>query len=159
MNRPSLHFKVESSWIDLYGHMTASRYFELMESRGFVLYDRYGIGPTYTETENAGVYTVESRICFHRELKEDEEIELNMRLLDFDEKRVLVLYELYRHHGAEIVSTMEQLGVHVDLSTRKAAPFPSSLSRTLRSMLQNDQTISLPNGFIGPISIREWKRR
>jgi acyl-CoA thioester hydrolase len=159
MTRPTLRFRDDPSWIDLYGHMTASRYFELMEGKGFALCEHYGIGPSYTSVSNAGVYTLESRICFLKELREGEDIELKLRILDLDEKRVLMLYELYRASDTEISATLEQLGIHVDLGSRRSTAFPSEVKSRLADHLQSDRSLPLPNDLVGPLKISEWKRQ
>lgn len=118
-----MRLNIRPEWIDLYGHMTAARYYAVLEECGFKLYDRYGIGAAYTRAHGNGLFAVESHINFHRELKAGEAVEVTLCILGFDTKWVLALCELINARNGLLSASLEQLSVHVSLESRKVVQF------------------------------------
>jgi acyl-CoA thioester hydrolase len=63
-------------------------------------------------------------VAYYRELLVGSPVVLRVRALQSDDKRLLCLMELSHATEGYVAATMEQLSVHVNLETRRAAPFP-----------------------------------
>jgi len=138
MPDPELHLTlaVDPAWIDLYGHMNSAEYVRVFDQQGFVLMDRIGLGAGYTQASGCGVYTVDLRVSYRRELLAGQSIELTLKVLASDEKRVLCLLELYRQEDGALAASMEQLSINVNLTTRKVTPFSDELAADLKKWAQ-----------------------
>ncbi|SDR53848.1 acyl-CoA thioester hydrolase [Paraburkholderia fungorum] len=135
MPLPSLELIVESDWIDAYGHMNAACYVAVFDRLGFELLQECGVGLDYTEASGSGIYTVELHTSYHREVLKGDPLRLQLRLLECDEKRLIVLFELFQTRDRYLAATMEQLSIHVDLSTRRVTPFPEPVRGNLERLI------------------------
>ncbi len=137
---------VEESWIDLYGHMNMVRYVALFDDVGYALMEQWGLGETYTRDEGFGLFVVDVAIHYRRELRVGTPLRVALRLLDADDKRLLSLLEIRRADDGTVAATMEQLSIHVDLSTRKVTPFAPALAERLRALAAVQSGLPLPPG-------------
>ncbi|MDQ2149318.1 thioesterase family protein [Alcaligenaceae bacterium C4P045] len=144
---PTIDLNVESDWIDLYGHMNAAKYVYVFDHYGYRLFDHFGIGEAYTHDTGAGVYTLEIHTTYRQELLAGEALSLRLRLLDADDKRLIVLMELFRRRDGFLAATMEQLSIHVDLNTRKVKAFPDDVRDALAAAVGAHRPVPLPDGF------------
>ena len=128
-----LSFTVDPAWIDLYGHMNSAEYVKLFDLQGFILLDQVGLGESYTQATGCGIYMVDLRVRYLRELLAGQPIDLTLKVLASDEKRVLCLLELYRKEDGVLAATMEHLSINVNLSTRKVVPFSDEIAARLQT--------------------------
>ncbi|MGE6493172.1 thioesterase family protein [Cupriavidus metallidurans] len=151
---PSSTFEVEKGWIDEYGHMNAARYVEVFDREGFKLLEQLGVGLGYTEATRCGIYTVDIHVAYYRELLVGSPVVLRVRALQSDDKRLLCLMELSHATEGYVAATMEQLSVHVNLETRRAAPFPGALAEQLALAVKAHAAHPLPAGCRTLLSLK-----
>lgn len=156
---PSLTLEVDPSWIDSYGHMNTAKYVYVFDHFGYSLFELYGIGAPYTREKRCGLYNLEIRTSYLRELLSGEALKLRMRVLNADDKRMIVLYELFRVRDGLLAATMEQLSIHVDLTTRKVSPFPDAIRDTLADAVAAHGVLPLPEGFSPLLSMVRVAKR
>ena len=133
---------VEPQWIDYNGHMNVGYYVVAFDRASDALFDHFDAGSAYRHATNASVFVVEAHVTYERELKQGDPIRFTSQLLDGDEKRLHVLHAM--HHGEEgwLAATNELMFLHIDLGTRRVAPFPPGLKAKIDLML--DQHLLLP---------------
>ncbi|MBO9354345.1 thioesterase [Bordetella petrii] len=146
---PRTQLTVETSWTDLYGHMNAARYVRVFDHVGFQLLDPLGVGESYTRAARCGIYTVDIAVNYRRELLAGDPLELRVRVLGADAKRLLCLMELFQTRDNYLAATMEQLSVHVNLETRRSQAFPESLAQSLQAAAQAHAAVPLPERHVG----------
>jgi acyl-CoA thioester hydrolase len=110
-------------------------------------------GTPYTAAEQNGIFIVELNTRYHSELVLGDEIELSVRVLDADDKRLSSLFELRRVRDSRVSAVMEQLSLNVSLITRKALPFPLYLQDRLRAAVVADMR-RLPSGYTPTLSLK-----
>lgn len=141
----SATIQVEPGWIDG-GHMNAARYFDLFVKAGYLLMDSVGLGPEYTQRSGHQIFTVEARISYLREVKAGDSVAIRMRLLEVDRVRVLVLLDLLDAERLTVAATLEELFVHVNLDTRRAAAIPDALRSRLDAAARRHAMFPIPAG-------------
>ncbi|MCD0505515.1 thioesterase family protein, partial [Bordetella petrii] len=141
---PRIALTVKPDWTDLYGHMNAARYVRVFDHIGFQLLDPLGVGESYTRASRCGIYTVDIAVNYRRELLAGDPLELRVRVLGADTKRVLCLMELFQTRDNYLAATMEQLSVHVNLETRRSQVFPEALAQSLQAAAQAHAAAPLP---------------
>lgn len=144
---PSTTLRVDADWIDGYGHMNATHYVGVFDHTGFELLRAFGVGMDYTAATRCGLYTVNIHVAYRREVLLGDPLLLRVRVVDSDEKRLLCLMELWQTRDNYLAATMEQLSVHVDLTTRRARPFPADLADRLAQVAHDHKAEPLPPGF------------
>jgi acyl-CoA thioester hydrolase len=97
-----------------------------------VLFDRavdeflasLGLGLDYVRGRQASVFALEDHVCYIREVKAGDIVQVEIRLLDHDAKRIHFFMTLTHKAEGFVSATAEHLSMHVDLTSRKSAPFP-----------------------------------
>ena len=146
---------VDESWIDLYGHMNMVRYVALFDDVGYRLMEQWGLGETYTRDVGFGLFVVDVALQYRRELRVGTPLQVALRLLDVDDKRLLTLLEIRRADDGTVAATMEQRSIHVDLQTRKVTPFAPAMAERLRALADVQSGYPLPPRHQRRLSCRE----
>lgn len=144
---------VSPQWIDLYGHMNSAEYVGVFDRIGYQLLGQLGVGEAYTAATNCGIYTVDVAVNYRRELLVNAPLELRLRALAADHKRLLCLMELYQTRDDYLAATMEQLSIHVDLNTRRVTPFPDDIAERLRTVAVEHAALPMPQRHISRLSL------
>lgn len=117
---------VKPEWIDAYDHMNMSRYVALFDDVTYDLLDRVDLGLEYTKRTRHGLFIIDARVRFLKELRVGAPLEVRLRLVGMDHVRLHMWLEL-REAGSQVVSaTQEQVGLHADLGRRKTTHFTQS---------------------------------
>ena len=114
---------VKPEWIDAYDHMNMACYVALFDDVTYELLDGIGLGLEATRKTRRGLFVVDARVRFLRELRVGTPLEIRLRFVGVDHVRLHMWAEL-REEGSDVLSaTQEQLGLHADLQTRKTLRF------------------------------------
>lgn len=144
---------VSPRWVDYNGHMSESCYLLVFGDNSDAFFRYIGIGESY-RAGGRSLYTVESHIHNRREAAEGEPLQLTLRLLDFDAKRVHLFHEM--RHGADdtLLASAEQLLVHVDTEQGRSAPLPDTLLERLGAIHRAHSSAPVPEVVGKPMGIR-----
>ena len=127
---------VKPEWLDSYEHMNMARYVELFDSVAYQLLDRVDLGAAYTLRTRQGVFVVDARVRFLKELPLGTTLSVSLRLLGVDDLRLHMWLELRQTGGDAVCATQEQLVLHVDLNSRKTKPFSIETRQRLEEVVQ-----------------------
>ena len=123
MNLPQHEDVVRPEWIDVNGHMNLVYYIVIFDHATDVAFDALDIGWVYRERTGNSSFIVETHTIYEREVTEGERLRVTTRLLGTDAKRVHLFHEMFRRTD-ERVAAHELLALHIDMRTRRTAPFP-----------------------------------
>lgn len=150
---PTAALTVMPDWIDSYGHMNAAEYVGVFDKIGYSLLGQLGVGKAYTAASQCGIYTVDIAVNYRREVLVDDPLELRLRVLAADQKRLLCLMELFQTRDGYLAATMEQLSIHVDLNTRRVVPFSDALTMQLQAAAQAHAAHAMPAKHVSRLSL------
>jgi acyl-CoA thioester hydrolase len=138
--------RVEPQWIDFNGHLNMAYYIVLFDRAVDELYELLGLGPAYLKQHGHSTMVAEMHVRYLRELREGDAVRVSVQLLDYDAKRVQLFEQL--HHATEnwVSASCETMTLHVDMKTKKVAPFPDSVMRALDRMKMAHAVLPLPEG-------------
>lgn len=139
--------RVEPAWIDFNGHLNMAYYHVLFDralDEGFGL---LGIGPDYAEERKGSFFTAEVHTLYKRELKLHDPVRVTLQLVDYDEKRLHYYLEIRHATEGWISASMEGLSLHVDMETRKVAPFPDDIAGNLAVMKAAHARLAKPQAL------------
>jgi acyl-CoA thioester hydrolase len=123
--------EVEAQWIDYNGHLNMA-YYNVLFDRGIDEFvEALGVGPSYVAAQNATLFTLDAHLCYLREIMAGDRVFVDTLILDHDHKRVHFFQTLVHEAGGFVSATSEQVAVHVDLATRRSAPFPGAARETI----------------------------
>lgn len=119
--------RVLPEWIDVNNHMNVA-YYVLAFDRGVdSLWSRFGITDEHIREYQSSTFAVESHVMYRRELQLDDPFIVTAQILAFDEKRIHQFQRLYHAGEQFLAATAEWMNLHVDLATRRVAPWPNAI--------------------------------
>ena len=121
------HMQVLPGWIDYNGHMTESRYLFAASETSDAFLRLIGADMDYVAAGHS-YYTAETHIMHLGEAKLGDRLTGTLQVLGSDEKRIHAFIRIQR--GPEVVASLEQMFLHVDMKAGRACPAaPGVLAR------------------------------
>ncbi len=136
--------RVEEQWIDYNGHLNMAYYNVLFDRATDEAYELIGIGADYVMQRQNSLYTAEVHLRYLRELHAGDPVRVTFQLLDYDRKRLHTFEQLFHAEHGWVAATSENMSLHVDMTVRKAAPFPPEASRRLGAMKASHARLPRP---------------
>jgi acyl-CoA thioester hydrolase len=138
--------QIEPQWIDYNGHLNMAYYNVMFDRAIDELWLQLGIGPTYMKTRQGSTFTAECHVRYLREIHLGDPVQVSILLVAADEKRLHTFEEL-RHAGEGWLSaTSENMTVHIDMTARKTAPFPSDIRARIEAVAKAHAAVPRPDG-------------
>ena len=81
---------------------------------------------------------VETNITYNQELKQDDEVDVNLIYFDHDKKRLQYKMEMVHKKEKYLASTIEVLALYVDLNTRKVSEFENEKLEIMDTFIENN---------------------
>lgn len=136
--------RVEPQWIDYNGHLNMAYYSVLFDRCSDEAFLPLGLGPDYVKERNASFYTLEAHVTYLRELVVDTPVRITMQLLDCDAKRCHIFQQMYHAEEGFLAATCEQMFMHVDMGSKRSAPFPDDILEAIKAMHQAHSHLPIP---------------
>ena len=145
---------VEQAWIDYNGHMNMAYYLLVFDRCLDHVYELLEIGEQYVREHDGSCFTREIQVNYLQELTLGDPIRVEFQLLDWDAKR-LHFFQTMRH-GEEgyLAATTEQLALHVNMTSRRTAPFPDVVQERLAQLMSSHSALGKPKQVGHKIGIR-----
>ena len=87
--------KIIKDWIDYNNHMNVSYYLLIFDKYGAdILNDMFKMGEHSAKTTGKSTMIVESNITYNQELREGDEVDINLLYFDHDKKRLQYKMEM-----------------------------------------------------------------
>ncbi|HEY0833803.1 MAG TPA: thioesterase family protein, partial [Azospirillum sp.] len=122
---------VRPEWIDYNGHMNVAYYLLAFDHATDAVFDAFGIGKSYVESESRSLFVVEAHLTYAREVTAGDSLRFASRILSVDDKRLHLFHEMFHADEGFLAATAEFMLVHVDLADRRGAPFPDTVRAAL----------------------------
>lgn len=133
--------RIPAEWIDYNGHMTESRYLELMSDGTDALIRYLGVDAEYLARGGA-YFTAEAHVSFLGELHAEDLVEVSTQVLDATDRKLHVYHRLHRAGAHEAVAESETMLIHVDTRSGRSAPAEPEVQR--RTVLLTTAHSQLP---------------
>jgi acyl-CoA thioester hydrolase len=143
----SSRMQVEPAWIDYNGHLNMAYYHVLFDRAVEEGFNLAGLGHDYLEERKASFFAAEIHTAYKQELKAHDEVRVTLQLVDFDDKRLHFYMEIRHATDGWVAATMEGLSLHMDMQTRKVAPFPDDIAANLAVMKAAHARLARPQAL------------
>jgi len=117
------------AWIDINGHMNVAYYVLAFDFAVDALWSDFGITNEHITSNNSSTFAVESHVLYRRELMLDDPFVVTTQILAFDHKRIHQFQRMYHATEGFLAATAEWMNLHVDMHTRRVAPWPATILR------------------------------
>ena len=123
---------VAGEWIDYNGHLRDAYYSLIVSLATDALMVRVGIDERYRQSTRCTLYTVEMHMHFLREVLATDIVEVSVRMLGIDRKRIHAGFDLRRGANPQLAASAELMLLHIRQGDSPAAvPFPEEISAAL----------------------------
>jgi acyl-CoA thioester hydrolase len=146
MEMPQLKGEVLPEWIDANGHMNLAYYVVLFDQATDLLYDLLGLGQAYRDATGNSTFTAETHTLYEREVRVGERVRVLPHLLGGDTKRLHYFHEMFHAEHGYRVAVQELMALHIDMSVRKVAPFPTDVHARIMQAVSARAGSALPMG-------------
>ena len=133
LSRPlRLHARrVPPEWVDYNGHVSESRYLQVLAdaSDAFVRY--LGVDATYLAGGHS-YFTAETHLSFLNQTRAEDVVEVSTQVLAADDKRLHLFHRLERPKDRALLAESETMLLHVDTRSGRVAPAGSEVAERAR---------------------------
>ncbi len=146
---------VKPDWIDYNGHMNMGFYlvaFDHVATDGFFEY--LGIGLEHKQAVGKSTFSLAANIDFVAELMAGDPLRFTTQLVDYDHKRLHFYHCLYHAEQGYLAATNENLGMYIDMQTRRSTSFDNAQMQRFQQELERGQALGTPEGVGRKLGIR-----
>jgi carnitine 3-dehydrogenase len=145
--------RVPAEWIDYNGHVHESRYLQLFGDANDALLSAVGVDAGYL-AGGGSYFTVETHLSHLRQLEAGDRVHVTTQVLDADEKRLHLFHVLLREGEADPIATAEQMLLHVDTESGRAAPAREPVRARVAELTERDAALPRPERAGRSIGVR-----
>jgi acyl-CoA thioester hydrolase len=131
--------KVKKEWTDYNGHMNLAFYIHLFDAGWEVMLNKFNMGEQAAKTEKKTTFAVESHTTYDQEVKEGDEVDINLLFLDSDKKRLVYKLEMTHKNENYRAATTEVCSLYVDLNKRKVTEFELLKKQKINDFIQENK--------------------
>ena len=114
---------IKKEWTDYNNHMNMACYVLVFDQIWEIILEKFKMGEQSAKTTNMSTMVVETHTTYNNEVKEGDEVEINLTFLDHDKKRLHFKMEMIEKSSKKIAATLEMLSLYIDLNQRKVTEF------------------------------------
>jgi len=146
---------VQPEWIDYNGHMNLAYYVLVFDHATDQLFDMVGVGEAYRKETEKSLFVVESHITYDQEVALNAPLRVTTQILDCDEKRLHFFHRMYHEAEGFLAATTELMSLHVDLKSKRAAPFSRDALEKFRAINDAHNALECPKQVGRVMGIRK----
>ncbi len=139
--------QIEPQWIDYNGHLNMAYYNVMFDRAVDELWLKLGIGPGYMKERHRSTFTAECHVRYLREIHLGDPVQVSVLLVGADEKRLHTFKELRHATEGWLSATSENMTLHIDMTARKTAPFPSDIRARIEAVAKAHSAVPRPEGI------------
>jgi acyl-CoA thioester hydrolase len=127
-------FAVQPEYIDANGHMNVG-YYTLMFDKALDLpWEILGIYSKLLLQKGMSSFTLETHITYQRELKLGDPLDFDIRILDFDAKRVHYFLRMFHAREKYLAATCEQISICMDMNIRRSTSWSEQALKNIGAL-------------------------
>ena len=114
---------IKKEWTDYNNHMNMAYYVLIFDQVWEIMLQKFKMGEDSAKNDKMSTMVVETHTTYNNEVKEGEEVEINLTFFDNDKKRLHFKMEMLEKTTKKLSATLEMLSLYIDLNKRKVAEF------------------------------------
>ena len=127
---------VESRFLDAMGHMNVAWYVYLFDRGIWTFFGRHGLDEQYLHGAQRGMFALEENLRYLSELREGQALHVYIGVLEVRPKTVRLLQYMVDQEKQKIAAVREVVAAHIDLTSRRSAPFVDDVLAKLNAVPQ-----------------------
>ena len=126
---------IKKEWTDYNNHMNMAYYVLVFDQIWEIMLEKFKMGEQSAKTTKMSTMTVETHTTYNNEVKEDDEVEINLTFFDHDKKRIHFKMEMIEKSSKKLSATLEMLSLYIDLNKRRVAEFEDEKVKLMDSFI------------------------
>tara|TARA_B100000965_G_scaffold225825_1_gene189038 strand:- start:299 stop:766 length:468 start_codon:yes stop_codon:yes gene_type:complete len=115
--------KIIKEWTDYNNHMNLSFYILLFDKAAEEILSKFQMGEHSAKTTKKSTMVVETHTTYNNEVRDGDEVDINLSFFDHDKKRLQYKLEMYEKNKKILAASTEVLALYIDLNLRKVSQF------------------------------------
>ena len=126
---------IKKEWTDYNNHMNMAYYVLVFDQVWEVMLEKFKMGENSAKTTNMSTMVVEAYTTYNNEVKEGDEVEINLTFFDHDKKRLHYKMEMIEKSSQKLSATLEMLSLYIDLNKRKVSEFENDKLKVMDNFI------------------------
>jgi acyl-CoA thioester hydrolase len=114
---------IKKEWTDYNNHMNMAYYVLIFDQIWEIILEKFKMGEQSAKSTKMSTMVVETHTTYNNEVKEGDEVEINLTFFDHDKKRLHFKMEMIEKSSKKLSATLEMLSLYIDLNKRRVAEF------------------------------------
>ena len=114
---------IKKEWTDYNNHINMAYYVLVFDQIWEIILEKFKMGEQSAKTTKMSTMVVETHTTYNNEVKEGDEVEINLTFFDHDKKRLHFKMEMIEKSSKKLSATLEMLSLYIDLNKRRVAEF------------------------------------
>ena len=114
---------IKKEWTDYNNHMNMAYYVLVFDQIWEIILEKFKMGEQSAKSTKMSTMVVETHTTYNNEVKEGDEVEINLTFFDHDKKRIHFKMEMIEKSSKKLSATLEMLSLYIDLNKRRVAEF------------------------------------
>jgi len=137
---------IKKEWTDYNNHMNMAYYVLVFDQIWEVMLEKFKMGEQSAKTTKMSTMVVETHTTYNNEVKEGDEVEINLTFFDHDKKRLHFKMEMIEKSSKKLSATLESLSLYIDLNRRKVSEFEKEKIKIMDEFIsKNNSTFKNDN--------------
>jgi len=134
---------VQPDWIDFNGHLRDAYYVLVVSYAADALMDHLGMDAAYRQRTHCTLYTLEMHVHYLHEVKQSDMLEVAVRIIAADEKRIHAAFDLSCARLPEPAASIELMLLHVKQDEGVVSlPFPAEIAHAIGTLKAATATVA-----------------
>ena len=114
---------IKKEWTDYNNHMNMAYYVLVFDQIWEIILEKFKMGEQSAKLTKMSTMVVETHTTYDNEVKEGDEVDINLTFFDHDKKRLHFKMEMIEKSSKKLSATLEMLSLYIDLKKRRVAEF------------------------------------
>ena len=114
---------IKKEWTDYNNHMNMAYYILVFDQIWEIILEKFKMGEQSAKSTKMSTMVVETHTTYNNEVKEGDEVDINLTFFDHDKKRLHFKMEMIEKSSKKLSATLEMLSLYIDLNKRRVAEF------------------------------------
>tara|TARA_B100000029_G_scaffold490093_1_gene548703 strand:+ start:223 stop:690 length:468 start_codon:yes stop_codon:yes gene_type:complete len=133
-------FKVTKDWVDYNNHLNMAYYVLIFDQAWEVALEKFQMGEHAAKTSNRSTMVVETNTKYISEVKEHDEVDINLTYFNHDKKRLHLKMEMIEKKTKKLSASMEWISLYIDLGKRKVAEFEDKKAQIMDQFIEENKS-------------------
>ena len=131
---------IKKEWTDYNNHMNMAYYVMVFDQIWENMLEKFMMGENSAKTIKRSTMVVETHTTYNNEVKQGEEVEINITFFDHDKKRLHFKLEMIETTSRKLSATLESLSLYIDLDKRKVTEFEEEKVKLMDRFIEENKS-------------------